>query len=87
MATLVVALQLLAAAAPTAMARSPPEEMEMAAGQSRRIAVERLVLRAPTGDARCGDETCYTGFCFAVAGCSCRYPYCMKPQLPTPVHA
>ncbi|KAM3405775.1 hypothetical protein ACQJBY_000036 [Aegilops geniculata] len=86
MVTLLVVLQLLVAAAPPAMARSPPEEMEMAAAQSKKIAIERLVLKAPRGDARCADETCYTGFCFVVAGCSCQYPYCRKPRVPTPVH-
>ncbi|KAM3399293.1 hypothetical protein ACQJBY_004596 [Aegilops geniculata] len=77
------ALKLLVAA----MARSPPEETEMAAAQSKKIAIERLVLKAPRGDARCADETCYTGFCFVVAGCSCQYPYCRKPRVPTAVHA
>ncbi|VAH12002.1 unnamed protein product [Triticum turgidum subsp. durum] len=81
--TLLVVLQLLVAA----MARSPPEEMETEAARSEKIAIERLVLKAPRGDAKCADETCYTGFCFVVAGCSCQYPYCTKSRVPTPVHA
>ena len=80
--TAMVGLQLVAGP-PTAMAARPlqahPEGPgEMVVGRvlrSAKIAVERLILKPPVGDAYCGGETCYFLSC-SESGCRCMYPYC-----------
>ncbi|KAG2558572.1 hypothetical protein PVAP13_8NG275600 [Panicum virgatum] len=88
--TAMVVLQLVAAP-PTAMARSlqahPEGPGEMVIGgalRSAKIAMERLILKPPVGDANCGGETCYLLSCDG-SGCRCQYPYCWKrPESQSP---
>jgi hypothetical protein len=59
----------------------PGEMVIGGAPRSAKIAMERLILKPPVGDATGGGETCYLLSCSG-SGCRCPYPYCWRRPEP-----